>query len=424
MRVVCTCFLLSVLSGLSNGWATTIGGVVAPRLRVCGVLRLPVHESLLQGAVPTGASLAALGCALFANGASRRLTVLVGETIMLVASAASVLAEAVHGLILARLLMGIGVGICSMAKPLIVSEMAPPSLRGTLVGLFMVGQAAAPALVFALDAALPDERSVCMSWPWRLELALGAAAAVPLMLVASVGMPQDRGKGHTVATNGCRVLLKALADAEVRRGFIIGAAINVAFNLSSWWVLVNYAPALAAVFARRAGDGEPPTWVTGGMWSVAFVAVLWGAVASDRLGRRAIILTSCALSSACLAALVIGCMRLASDGGVVGAAQTLLGLDTLLVLNVFVTGIGLTSVRATIVAELLPREFRLVGVSISQALGWALVVFNMMAYPELVAAYGLLHGSAIQFGVSASIVAGVGLGLVWYLPETKGRVLD
>ena len=61
---------------------------------------------------------------------------------------------------------GLGVGICGLAKPLIVSELAPPHMRGTLVSLVAVGQSVGLNLLYVVSEKY---RRMSMSYVTYLE---------------------------------------------------------------------------------------------------------------------------------------------------------------------------------------------------------------------------------------------------------------
>ena len=66
--------------------------------------------------------------------------VVLGEVVILLGALTFAGANGFPLVLLGRVMTGLGVGICGLAKPLIVSELAPPHMRGTLVSLVAVGQ--------------------------------------------------------------------------------------------------------------------------------------------------------------------------------------------------------------------------------------------------------------------------------------------
>lgn len=65
----------------------------------------------------------------------RKISILVADTLFLLGSIVMAFAPTPAVLILGRVIVGIGVGMASMASPLYISETSPTRVRGALVGL-------------------------------------------------------------------------------------------------------------------------------------------------------------------------------------------------------------------------------------------------------------------------------------------------
>ncbi|KAL9273212.1 Hexose carrier protein HEX6-like protein [Drosera capensis] len=111
----------------------------------------------------------------------RKPTILAGGISFLVGSAIGGAALDVYMLIIARLLLGIGVGFANQSIPLYLSEMAPMNYRGA----FNTGYQVTLDLGI-LFAGLVNygSQKIKSGWGWRLSLALAAAPAFVLTLGA------------------------------------------------------------------------------------------------------------------------------------------------------------------------------------------------------------------------------------------------
>ena len=138
--------------------------------------------------------------------------VVFGEVIIIISVASFSLATDFNICLGGRILTGIGVGICGLAKPLIVSEQSPPHLRGFLVSLFAVGQSIGLNIFYVVDALLP---SALYPRAWRVLVALGATPALLVVLLALHGAssppastgtlhPRVRSAHHRASRDACR----------------------------------------------------------------------------------------------------------------------------------------------------------------------------------------------------------------------------
>jgi MFS family permease len=95
-------------------------------------------EASVQGgitaAMPGGSFLGALVSGYLTDKLGRRRAIQIGCAIWIIGSIISCAAQNIGMLIAGRLINGFAVGICSAQVPVYVSELAPPSKRGRVVG--------------------------------------------------------------------------------------------------------------------------------------------------------------------------------------------------------------------------------------------------------------------------------------------------
>jgi MFS family permease len=93
--------------------------------------------SFAQGLVVAAVPIGAVGGAAFAGPAAdkygRRLMILLAAGVFIVGALGSAAAPGVEVLVIARVVIGVAIGLASAAAPVYISEVAPPESRGRLV---------------------------------------------------------------------------------------------------------------------------------------------------------------------------------------------------------------------------------------------------------------------------------------------------
>jgi len=75
----------------------------------------------------------------FAEKYGRRLTVMAASAVFLVGATLMTAANGKMNMVVAgRAVAGLGIGACSLVVPVYISETAPPSIRGRLIGIFEI----------------------------------------------------------------------------------------------------------------------------------------------------------------------------------------------------------------------------------------------------------------------------------------------
>jgi MFS family permease len=93
-------------------------------------------EELVVSIVLIGAMVGAIAGGMVADRIGRRATLVWAAGIFIVGSLLAPLSTGVVVLIVARAIIGIGIGFTSVTAPVYVSELAPPQSRGMLIGLY------------------------------------------------------------------------------------------------------------------------------------------------------------------------------------------------------------------------------------------------------------------------------------------------
>ena len=422
---------IAFISGSANGYNGFLLEGCIPRMFAAGVITTVEQAGLLGGALSFGGLVGSFACAELTYRLSRRHVVVLGEVVILLGALTFAGANSFPLVLLGRVLTGSGVGICGLAKPLIVSELAPPHMRGTLVSLVAVGQSIGLNLLYVADFALPPASS---TWAWRALVLFGATPAAAVVVLALATSRSDywdvapcsiapaAGAEEALVSDTPLEQIRQLCSAgtawQTRRNFGLILAMMVGYNLSGTLVIANYAGDILA--SAGAYDRSLPIII--GL--VQFLGLLSATLFVDRVGRRLLLLGSCVLTAASLFAMaaLLGWMEGTEGGGAASSSSwSAPSLLALMVAVEYAVGAGLNPIRIILSAELMPSRFRPLGMSLGNTFGWTMALLSLYLYPVLAAH---ASGPAPQFAFFGSVVTALTVLLVWQLPETNGIDFD
>jgi SP family galactose:H+ symporter-like MFS transporter len=144
----------------------------------------PFLQGLMTAAVPLGAVLGAAVSGRLTRTYGRRRILMPVAVLFIVGSVIAAAAVSIWMLIAARTLLGIAVGISSMAAPLYIAETAPKESRGTFVSAFQLAITVGILVAYLVNLVLASDGA------WRLMFGLGI---VPAVLFAIAGKPAVAG---------------------------------------------------------------------------------------------------------------------------------------------------------------------------------------------------------------------------------------
>jgi sugar porter (SP) family MFS transporter len=379
------------------------------------------QQELVTTAVVLGEIAGALGAGVLANLIGRRWSMVLVAGGYAVFSLLGALSESVPMLLVARLLLGLTIGVSVVVVPVFVAESAPASVRGSLLVGYQV------ATVFGIIAGylacylLADSRD----WRWMLALAAVPAALLTLLMLR---MPDTARwyllKGRVADARQALQLVEPDSDVErelaeisaalteesggrlmetvvemLRRPYLRATVfvITLGFFIQITGInaIVYYSPRLFDAMGFR---GNFALLVLPAMvQAAALAAVLVSVALVDRLGRRPVLLSGIgAMIAADIMLIVVFAARSPAIFGFIG------------VLVLVYAG------------ESFPSRLRSIGSS-------AMLTANHLANAIVVGIFlTMLHslGGAGTFGVFG-VLAVSGFAFVYrYAPETKGRQLE
>ena len=438
--VVRRAFLLRVsfiagLGGILYGF--DVGIIAAALLFVRNTFALSTHlEEIVVSVVPAGTMVGAIVGGILSDRLGRRVTLLWSGVIFIVGSILAPLSPNVGALIAARSLLGFAIGFTSVTAPVYVSELSPPQLRGTLIGMYQ----------FALTLGIVFANLVgywfAAAQSWRLMFATGVLPAlVFLALVFTVPESprwlfiKDRTEeGEQVLLSytdarGAQLLLDdihlgtelrqnqerwtALFAAKARRGIVIAVGFVVLQQLCGINTVIYYGP---QIFALAGLDSNQHAIFASVLVSVMnMLATVIALFLVDRIGRKPLLYAGV---GGMLASLLV----LAFTFGHQAKATHTTGITAVVCLMVYIACCAASTgpIAWILVGEVFPLPLRSRGAA-AATLGYGLS--NTLVSLTFLS---VIHriGSAATFGVFALFCAVTLLFTRFVIPETKALELE
>ena len=438
--VVRRAFLLRVsfiagLGGILYGF--DVGIIAAALLFVRNTFALSTHlEEIVVSVVPAGTMVGAIVGGILSDRLGRRVTLLWSGVIFIVGSILAPLSPNVGALIAARSLLGFAIGFTSVTAPVYVSELSPPQLRGTLIGMYQF--ALTLGIVFAnlVGYWFAAEQS------WRLMFATGVLPAVVfLALVFTVPESprwlfiKDRTEeGERVLLSytdarGAQLLLDdihlatelrqnqerwtALFTAKARRGIVIAVGFVVLQQLCGINTVIYYGP---QIFALAGLDSNQHAIFASVLVSVMnMLATVIALFLVDRIGRKPLLYAGV---GGMLASLLV----LAFTFGHQATATHATGITAVVCLMVYIAccAASMGPIAWILVGEVFPLPLRSRGAAaatIGYGLSNTLVSLTFLSVIHRI-------GSAATFGVFALFCAVTLVFTRFVIPETKALELE
>lgn len=427
-------YFFGALGGLLFGYDTgVVSGAMlflSPQWQLTAFQEGAVVSSLLFGAM-VGAPV----CGTMADRWGRRTVTLVCAAVFAVGALGAALAPSVAVLVTFRVVLGLAVGLASVAVPLYLAEVAPASARGRLASLnqFMIITGVGVAGVVNLLLA-PWEA-------WRLAFGLGVLPAL-VLLAGMVFLPETPRWlfAHRGEAQAREVLRRTRAAAEVEtelaeitrvhrespkeRGvaelgagwlrpiLIIGVGLAIAQQITGINTIVYYAPTTMT----NLGFGQSAALLFTVVNSVPnILAILLAMRLVDRVGRRPLLL--------------IGTAVMSTGMVVLGLPPVLLPAGSPVIVVTTITGLALFTVAFSaswgpllwvLLGEIFPLRVRGVAMGVATIGNWAMNFAVSFTFPLAIGAFGA--------GPVFLAYAVIGMGVIFFVyrfvTETRGRSLE
>ncbi len=368
----------------------------------------------------------------------RRRT-LIGASFLLALSAVlTALPRDIYTFNVFRIVGGVGVGLCSIASPMYIAEVAPPRRRGALGFMYQLAIVAGMVLSCLVAYCFTGWFPEATSWRWMFGSEVAPILAFVIFLCVVPETPRwlsargmepealavlERIGGAQYAGQQMQEIRKSLAaetgvwrellEPGMKRALLVGILLAVFNNYTGWSGVYNY---LAKIFKEQnAVDSSAAVFQYLLSYTFMGVMTLAACFAVDRVGRRKLWIGTSALMIA--ANLLTGYLFHLHLTGIV----VLLAIFLLAIPHSF----GLGPLPWLMMSELYPTRIRARAVSITTTVLWVTAFFPVQLFPILERwSHRLLGSVAGVFWVYAGICV-LSLLFGWtLLPETKGRSLE
>ena len=393
------------------------------------------ETGLIVGAVLGGGLIGTLLAGPLGDRYGRRFLIALSSIIFIVGVSCILLSHSFFTLFLARLFLGVGVGVVAVAVPLYVTEIVPCQSRGKYVTFFQL------LLTFGIVLAYFVDLLFTPSGNWR---AMFAVLLIPslIMLAGVVVLPETprwlvaKGKIEKAKSilqkiwhsdekademiseiqNGLiythKSTLRELLSPKFLTPSLVAIAIAVFNQLTGINSFLQYAP----LILKNAGISTDFISMMGsaGMGVLNFIFTLIAISLIDVVGRRPLLLTG--VAGVVASELFLGSVNYFMPASPHAGLLSLIGLLSFILF--FAVGPGVVVWLA--ISELFPTRIRSSGIAVC-------LFFNSLA-STLLATFFLPLVKYLGMGQTYWLFAFFGCGYFavtfFFLPETKSRSLE
>jgi len=462
--------LVASMSALAMGYDTSvIGGTMALDSFVrdfkMNEMAPYVRDTTQANIVSTfqaGCAAGALFTFPIAERIGRRWTIVLGAMIFLLGGTLMTAAMGNMNMIYAgRAIAGLGIGCTSLVVPVYISETAPPSIRGRLVGIFEIASQGGGMLGFWINYATNRTIPVEQAAQWIVPLGLQLVPGVLLVLGMIFFCPESpRYRARLDDFEGCERILTKLrglpADhpylmneiAEIREQIQMRSTLNMSKKqqfmklfakgtrnrmgiamalmfLQSFTgtnIITYYAP---RIFQSIGISGTSNKLFSTGFYGIAKTAgmIAFTLIVVERIGRRKGLIWGSAL----------GMLPMFFLGGYVTIADPTSKVSTgaiqqdawgyvamaAIYANAFIICATWQGITWTYASEIFPLDIRMLCVAITTCTTWIGSFTIARITPHMLSA--LNAGSYFFFGAVLTLM---GIWAFFFVPETRGVPLE
>jgi len=392
-------------------------------------------QGLIVAAVPIGAVAGAALAGPVGDGWGRRRAILLAAVVFIAGALGSAAAPDATVLFIARLVVGVAIGIASANAPVYISEIAPPESRGRLVSFFQLSITVGILIAYLVGLAFDHSEG------WRWMLGLGCVPALVLAF-GMLRMPQSprwlvmRGEDFEARATLARIRVDepAAIDRElaeihgeidtepgrwsellqpaVRAALLVGVGLAVLQQVTGINTVIYYAPTIVEFTGVNSSGASILAAVGVGVVNVAMTVVALRLL--DRAGRRALLMVG--VSGMTLALLALGA---AFEGGGQSTLSSAVAIGSLMVF-VASFAVSLGPIFWLLNSEIYPLGVRSKAAGIGTMANWIANFSVSLTFLLLIETLG--RSGTFWFYAAVGLLT---LLFCWKLvPETKGKHLE
>jgi len=397
----------------------------------------PFGKGAVTASLSVGAMLGAAFAGRLADRIGRRRTITIAAVIVILGTLGCVASSGVTAMVIARGVLGIGIGCSSATVPTYLSELAPSRLRGAMASLNQIFIVSGILIAFLVDYWLAS------SGNWRGMFAGALVPAVVLLIglqllpetprwLLAAGREED-ARAVLTSTHGADEVDGEIAtirevirsDSEqrgrvrdlwapwVRPMLFVALILAIGQQFSGVSAINTYFPTMLVSLGFTTRSALLSAVVLG-VTKLLFTA--WVVFVVDRWGRKPLLL----LGNIVMAATLVATGFVVLDVH----DKSLLGSLTLVLLILYLAGyeLGWGAVVWVMMAEIFPMRLRAVGMGVGSVVLWAATGIIAAVFPTMSDPHKLGLGHSMWVFAAVNILLFV--LVLRMVPETKGRSLE
>jgi SP family galactose:H+ symporter-like MFS transporter len=426
--------VIAGLGGLLFGYDT--GVIAGALLFIKPDFNLGSFESgMVVAAVPIGAVLGAAVAGPMSDKRGRRAMIILSSIVFALGALASAAAPGTAVLVIARVIVGVAIGVASAAAPVYISEVAPPEKRGQLVSFFQLAVTVGIVVAYLVGLAFNA------SGGWRWMLGLGAVPAL-ILGIGMIEMPQSprwlvmAGKDYVARATLARIReadpvaidreleeIKESLEVEpggwrdllhpvVRAALVVGVGLAILQQITGINTVIYYAPTIVQFSGINSDASAILAAVGVGVVNVGMTVLALRLL--DRAGRRTLLIGG--VSGMIVSLVALGAAFLGGGGG---TGSSIVAIGSLMA-YVGAFAISLGPIFWLMNAEIYPLNVRSKAAAVGTMANWMFNFIVSLTFLVLVDALGRTGAFWLY--------AGIGVVTLWFcwklVPETKGKHLE
>lgn len=421
---------VAAVGGLLFGFDTAIIAGAIEFVRVQFQLN-PHSEGFVVSSLLIGCIVGAGSAGMLSDRFGRKWILILAAAFYVISAVLSAIPQSVQGIIFARFLGGLAVGVSSMVAPIYIAELAPARIRGRLVTLNQMAIVTGILMANVVGWALTDIGA--NNWRWMF-----ASASLPafLLFIALLFVPESprwlaqrgvfdqalailaRIGGQNHANGELKEIkeslneetgsIRELFEPGFRTALLLGVLLAVLGQITGINTIIYYAPKV--FLAAGLPEQKSAMWATVLVGATNFVSTIIALCVIDRIGRKPLLLFGAAgMGISMMLAGILLPME--------GVTATVKIAVVLGYIASFAIGVGGTV--WVVISEIFPTKIRGRATSIAVGSVWVACTLVAQTFPYLIETFG-----ERVFWLYAVMCAIMFLFVLLVLTETKGRSLE